>query len=217
MVICIFLLISVIVAAEKYHQLRLQVMEQFAKVSQLKHEQDELLDYPVDVINMVLAIEDQIFFRHYGVDLSEIFVVLQDYLWRNGKLRGASTISQQLIKNTMLTPEKTLKRKLIEVVMTIILENNFSKSFILSRYLAVVYLGQNGRGAVIGFKQGAQFYFNLPLNKLNHQEIAQLVALLKGVSYYHPIKHKKRFEKRRDLVLKMFSKYNKYYGKYSRD
>lgn len=213
-------LISVILALEWYEKKRALVVGYFSthQISTVNNADNYLLaGYPVDLINMTLATEDQIFLSHKGVDIKEVLSAFKEYIFNNKRLRGASTISQQLIKNTLLSPERTLKRKLLEMVMTFILEDNFSKEFILANYMNRVYLGKNGAYTIYGFKYGAYYYFKKNPNKMTLTEMAQLVAMLKGPSYYHPIQHPQRLKKRQELVLKIFKKYNNYHGKYTRN
>lgn len=172
----------------------------------------ETLDYrqqPVTIVNMLLLTEDQLFFKHPGVDFKEISRVVRDYLLHDKPLRGASTLTQQLVKNALLTRERLLGRKIKEIIMALLLEVSFDKDFILSYYMDTVYLGQNGKHAVHGFINGAQFYFNNKIENLSLEEMATLVALVKGPSYYHPIKHPQRLAKRRQLVLSLYHKYEK--------
>jgi membrane peptidoglycan carboxypeptidase len=164
---------------------------------------------PKSIINMLLLTEDQSFFTHPGVDFKEIARVLRDYLMHDKPLRGASTLTQQLIKNALLTRERRLDRKFKEILMALLLEASFDKDFILNYYLNTVYLGQKGKYAVYGFVNGAQFYFNSKVENLSLEEMATLVALVKGPSYYHPIKHPQRLAKRRELVLRLYHKYEK--------
>jgi penicillin-binding protein 1B len=90
---------------------------------------------------MLLMIEDHSFFQHKGVDFREIVRVVRDYYWNDKPMRGASTITQQLIKNSLLTHEKTLTRKFNEALMALLLEASFDKEMILNRYMNSVYLG----------------------------------------------------------------------------
>lgn len=164
---------------------------------------------PKVVVNMLLLVEDQSYFEHHGVDVREILRVLRDHLLNDKPLRGASTITQQLVKNTLLSREKTLTRKTKEALMAWLLEANFDKDFILNRYLNTVYLGQQGNREIRGFHRAAQFYFNKSIEALSPREVATLVALVKGPSYYHPVKHPKRLADRRDLVLQLYHRYQK--------
>ena len=161
------------------------------------------------VMNMLLLVEDQSYFQHAGVDLKEIMRVLRDYLLYDKPLRGASTITQQLVKNTLLSRERTLSRKIKEILMALLLEHSFDKEFILNRYMNRVYLGQNGAQAVRGFHQAAVFYFHKPVSQLSLKQMATLVALVKGPSYYHPVKHPQRLAQRRQLVLRLYQQHKK--------
>ena len=174
------------------------------RVDEISYEQQSKM-----AINMLLLTEDQSFFEHSGVDFKEIARVLRDYWIYDKPLRGASTITQQLIKNSLLTREQTIERKFKEGLMALLLEVSFDKEFILNRYMNSVYLGQKGSQPVYGFGDAAQFYFNKKIALLSPEEIATLVALVKGPSYYHPVKHPQRLAKRRELVLSMYNKYKK--------
>jgi len=165
--------------------------------------------YPIEMVNMLLLIEDQSFFQHSGVDLREILRVVYGYLFEDEDLRGASTITQQLIKNTLLSRDKTLSRKIDEALMAILMELNYEKNFILERYMNTVYLAQQGSIAVHGFGSASKFYFDKKVSDLDLREMATLVALLKGPSYYHPIKHPDRLNIRVDMILSMNNKYKK--------
>lgn len=161
------------------------------------------------VINMLLITEDQSFFNHPGVDFKEMIRVVRDYALHDKPLRGASTITQQLIKNSLLTRERTFSRKFNEIIMALLLEASFDKEFILNNYMNGVYLGQSGNQAILGFNNAAIFYFNKKIDLLSLEEVATLVALVKGPSYYHPVKYPQRLSKRRQLVLHLYHKYEK--------
>jgi penicillin-binding protein 1B len=165
--------------------------------------------YPKEMTNMLLLVEDQSFFQHPGVDVKEISRVFSAYLLDKKPLRGASTISQQLVKNTLLSREKTLSRKIKEVMMSLLMELNFDKNFILERYMNTVYLAQDGAVAIHGFAAASEHYFDRSPEQLNLDEMATLVALLKGPSYYHPVRHSERLQKRKNLILSMHHKYKK--------
>ena len=176
------------------------------QVTQIEY---SLESYPKEMINMLLLVEDQSFFQHSGVDVKEISRVFSAYLLDNKPLRGASTISQQLVKNTLLSREQTLVRKIKEVMMTLLMELNYDKNFILERYMNTVYLAQDGTVAIHGFASASEHYFDRSVDQLNLDEMAMLVALLKGPSYYHPVRHPERLEKRKNLILSMHHKYKK--------
>ncbi len=217
----ILLIIAVIFILSSYEKTRIIVVDSFSKPLKNNYSNKEykqylalkLVNYPDELINMLLLVEDQAFFNHNGIDIKQIYFSIKNYLFNNKKLRGASTITQQLIKNTLLTREVSLKRKLIEIVMAFILENNFSKEYILLRYINTVNLGQNGAHSVYGFGMASYFYFDKHPKYMSLDEMAQLVSILKGPSYYNPKRNKARLEKRKKLVLKIYNKYSKIYGK----
>ena len=166
-------------------------------------------DYPKDLVNMLLLVEDQSFFNHHGVDFKEILRVLYGYLFDEKELRGASTITQQLIKNSLLSRDQTLTRKTKESLMAILLELSYDKKFILERYMNTVYLAQQGSTAFHGFASGSLYYFNKDISSLNLKEMATLVALLKGPSYYNPANFPDRLKKRVEMILSMHKNYKK--------
>ena len=177
-----------------------------SNVNQIEYSIDE---YPKDLINMLLLVEDQSFYNHHGVDFKEIARVLYGYLFEDKPLRGASTISQQLIKNSLLSREKTLSRKLEEALMAILLEASYDKDLILERYMNTVYLAQKGDIAYHGFASGSYFYFDKDVKDLSLEDMATLVALLKGPSYYNPINFPDRLDRRVKMILKMHENYKK--------
>ena len=166
-------------------------------------------EYPKEMVNMLLLIEDQLFFQHWGVDFKEIVRVFYGYLFEDKDIRGASTITQQLIKNTLLSRDKTLSRKIDEALMAMLMELNYDKNYILERYMNTVYLAQQGSMAIHGFASASQFYFDKKVDDLDLREMATLVALLKGPSYYHPVKYPNRLNKRVDMILSTHNKYKK--------
>ena len=165
--------------------------------------------YPTEMVNMLLLVEDQSFFQHWGVDFKEIVRVFYGYLFEDKAIRGASTITQQLIKNTLLSRDKTLSRKIDEALMAMLMELNYDKNFILERYMNTVYLAQQGSIAFHGFGSASKFYFDKKVSDLDLREMATLVALLKGPSYYNPVKYPDRLNKRADMILSMHNKYKK--------
>ena len=168
-----------------------------------------LNDYPRELINMLLLVEDQSYFRHHGVDFKEIARVIYGYLFDDKALRGASTITQQLIKNSLLSREKTFSRKSEEALMALILELTYDKEFILERYMNTVYLAQKGDMAYHGFASGSYFYFDKDIKDLSLEDMATLVALLKGPSYYNPVNYPDRLERRIKMILMMHKNYKK--------
>ena len=208
LIILLFLIISIFI-----FYLNNQVKAEFSKqltssknVTQIEYLID---DYPIDLINMLLLIEDQSFFKHNGVDFKEIFRVIYGYFFDDKALRGASTITQQLIKNSLLSREKTMSRKFEEALMAFLLEATYDKNFILERYMNTVYLAQKGDIAFHGFASGSLFYFNKDVEDLNLEEMAILIALLKGPSYYNPSNFPDRLSKRVKMILSMHQKYKR--------
>jgi len=181
-------------------------IQESEKIAQIDY---SLERYPKEMINMLLLIEDQSFFQHWGVDFKEIVRVFYGYLFEDKDIRGASTITQQLIKNTLLSSDKTLSRKIDEALMAMLMELNYDKNYILERYMNTVYLAQQGSMAIQGFASASQFYFDKKVDDLDLREMATLVALLKGPSYYNPVKHPDRLNKRVDMILSMHNKYKK--------
>ena len=202
-------LLSVVVFGVYLNYLNNLVKAEFSKPLTSVHSTLSLEQHPKPLLNMLLLVEDQSFFEHSGVDFKEIARVLRDYWLYDKPIRGASTLTQQLIKNTLLTREQTISRKLNEALMALLLEATFDKDFILNRYMNTVYLAQQGNVPIHGFEKGAKFYFNQSADALSDEEIATLVALVKGPSYYHPIKQAKRLAKRRQLVLSIYHKFEK--------
>ena len=158
-------------------------------------------DAPPSLIKALLAVEDRNYFSHHGIDLRGMLRALYHNFLRRQFEQGGSTITQQLVKNFFFTQERTLTRKANEIIMAVLLERRFGKEEILAAYLNEVYLGQQGRRSVHGFGTAAEFYFARPLNELRPDQIALLVGMVKGASFYNPRRHPDRAERRRNLVL----------------
>lgn len=169
------------------------------------HNEDRILvklsDVPPLLIKALLAIEDRDFYEHNGIAPRSMFRALFANLRAGGTVQGGSTITQQLVKNFFLTNERTLSRKINEIIMSLQLERRYGKEEILESYLNEIYLGQDGARSIHGFGLGSQFYFGRPLNELHTEQIALLVALVKGPSFYDPRRHQQRTRQRRDLVV----------------
>jgi len=169
------------------------------------HREDRVLvsreALPDHLVAALLAVEDRRFYQHHGIDLGGIARALVANLRAGRTVQGGSTLTQQLVKNFFLTPERSLKRKIDEALMALIVEARYEKDEILEAYANEVYLGQDGDRAIHGFGLAAWFYFNRPLEELELHETALLVALLKGASWYNPRLHPERARRRRDLVL----------------
>ncbi|HUO79332.1 MAG TPA: penicillin-binding protein 1B [Steroidobacteraceae bacterium] len=170
------------------------------------HGEDRIVLAPDEVPPLLRAaiktIEDRRFDEHHGVDPRSILRALWANLRAGHITQGGSTLTQQLVKNYFLSDEQTFGRKLTEALMALRLEAHFSKDEILVAYVNEVYLGQDGERAVHGFGLGSQFYFGKPVDELDAAELALLVGIVKGPSYYDPHKHPERARTRRNLVLK---------------
>jgi penicillin-binding protein 1B len=119
--------------------------------------------------------------------------------------QGGSTLTQQLVKSYFLDSRRTLRRKIEEAMMAVILEARYEKADIMNAYINEIYLGQDGRRAVHGFGLGSQFYFGKPLAELDLPEIALMVAVIRGPSYYDPRRQPERALERRNLVLRVLA------------
>jgi penicillin-binding protein 1B len=170
------------------------------------HGEDRIVLAPDEVPPLlrqaIKTIEDRRFDEHHGVDLRSIARAM----WANvraGRIaQGGSTLTQQLVKNYFLSDEQTFGRKAKEAVMALRLEARYTKEEILVAYLNEVYLGQDGEREVHGFGLGSEFFFGKPIDELDVAELALLVGMVKGPSYYDPHKHPDRARARRNLVLK---------------
>ncbi len=152
---------------------------------------------PKHLIDALLATEDRRFFEHSGVDPFGIIRAMYHNVIAGGVVQGGSTITQQLAKNTFLTPERTYKRKIQEVMLSIWVENHFSKEKILELYLNRVYFGAGN----YGIDASAFHYFDKSATEVTLQEAALLVGLLKAPSRYTPTRDKKLSLKRTKQVI----------------
>lgn len=156
---------------------------------------------PELLIKTVIAVEDQDFYQHHGIDISAIFRAAWVNV-RSGEIeQGGSTLTQQLVKNFYLTDERTLTRKAQEALMAIMLDFHYDKDEIFTAYANEIYLGQDGNRAIHGFGLASRHYFSLPLDQLDLPRIALLVALVRGPSWYDPVRHPVRARDRRNLVI----------------
>jgi len=171
------------------------------------HDEDRVLisykEIPEVLIDALIAVEDRHYFEHFGLDPFGIMRSIYINIIKGKVTQGGSTLTQQLIKNMFLTHERTFTRKINEMLMALMLEYHYSKENILSAYVNEIYLGQNGQRSIHGFGTASEFYFSKPLAELNTAEIALLVGMVKGASYYNPRKQAERALKRRNLVLNL--------------
>src|SRR3954465_15094689 len=160
-----------------------------------------LSEVPKPLTQALVATEDRSFFTHHGFDLRGIARAMLSMV-QGDRVQGGSTLTQQLVKNFFLTPERTLKRKATELVMAVLLEAHYSKQEILETYLNEIYLGQDRDRAIHGVGLASQFYFGKEVKDLTVGESAVLVALVKGPAIYDPRRHAQRALERRNLVLR---------------
>jgi penicillin-binding protein 1B len=160
-----------------------------------------LEEVPESFRNALLAVEDQNFYQHWGFSIVGIVRAAFNNLTSGALVAGGSTITQQLVKNYYLTSERTIVRKLTEVVMAVLLDLHYEKDQILESYINEVYLGQEGPRAVHGFALAAQHYFGKPLQQLEPHEQALLIGMIKGPSLYNPQRNPERALQRRNVVL----------------
>lgn len=163
---------------------------------------------PTMLLDTLLLIEDRNFYHHQGISPLGILRAFYNNLVAGRTVQGGSTLTQQLVKNMFLTRERTISRKIKEALMAMIIEVRYSKDQLLEAYINEVYLGQHYANGIYGFGLAAKFYFGRTLADLNSEQIALLVAQVKGPSYYDPWRHPIRAKKRRDLVLRLMFEQN---------
>ena len=165
----------------------------------------KLADAPELLVKGLQAVEDKNFYNHSGISIRGILRAMFENLSTGRVRQGASTITQQLVKNFFLSSERTFKRKFKEILMAILLETHYSKDEILEAYLNEIYMGQDGSRAVHGFGLASNFYFNKPPSELKTHELAMLVGIVKGPSQFDPRRRPERVRERRDLVLRIWA------------
>jgi len=158
---------------------------------------------PEQLLDTLLLVEDRDFYFHYGVSPVGIIRALYQNIRAGRTVQGGSTLTQQLVKNMFLTREKSIVRKVNEAIMALLLEFHYSKDQLLEAYINEVYLGQHYANGIYGFGLAAQFYFDKEIEQLSPGQMATLIGVIKGPSYYDPWRYAERAKKRRDIVLKL--------------
>ena len=169
------------------------------------HGEDRILvrldDAPDLFLQMLVMVEDRRFYEHFGIDLKSIARALSANFKAGRTVQGGSTITQQLVKNMFLTADRNLWRKMNEAVMALLLELHYDKDQILETYLNEVYLGQDSERAIHGFGLASDFYFGKSLSELDLDQMAVLVGMVKGASFYNPVRNPQRATERRNTVI----------------
>lgn len=158
-------------------------------------------DIPANLRNAILAAEDRRFFSHYGIDPRGILRALVRNLKEGGVRQGGSTITQQLVKNTFLSPERSYSRKIAEAFLSLALESQLSKQEIFALYCNEIYLGQYSSVGIHGVDQAARVYFGKDLASLDLAESAAIAAMIKNPNRFGPHKDSEAAANRRQEVL----------------
>ncbi|AAO10068.1 penicillin-binding protein 1B [Vibrio vulnificus] len=164
--------------------------------------------FPEIMVDALLVTEDRDFYQHDGVSPLAIARAMFVNLKAGRTVQGGSTLTQQLAKNLFLTQDRTLWRKVREAYIALSLDYRYSKDRILEAYLNEVYLGQSGKQAIHGFGLASRYYFGQPIQELRIDQLAMLVGMVKGPSYYNPVRFPERTKERRDLVLRLMMQQN---------
>ena len=157
---------------------------------------------PLFLRRAVVAVEDRRFYEHRGVDFQGLLRAVYYNLRQQERAQGGSTITQQLVKNLLLTSAKTIPRKLVEIGYAVKIEQNYTKDEILESYLNGIYFGHG----VYGVEGAARFYFAKHVWDLSAAEQAMLVGLIRGPELYSPYRHPDRAQKRRNLILEVLGR-----------
>jgi penicillin-binding protein 1B len=157
-------------------------------------------EVPKHFVQALIAVEDRQFFTHHGFDVRGLARAARSLF--TDRVQGGSTITQQLVKNFFLTPERTLQRKFTELLMAVLLEIHYDKNEILETYLNEIYFGQDRDRAIHGVGLAALHYFGKEVQHLSVAESALLVGMVRGPAHYDPYRHPGRALERRNFVLR---------------
>ncbi|HEY6931069.1 MAG TPA: PBP1A family penicillin-binding protein [Thermoanaerobaculia bacterium] len=161
-----------------------------------------LAELPRALTDAVLVTEDRDFYQHAGVSIRRILGAMAANL-KGGAKQGGSTLTQQLVKNLYLSPERTVRRKVVEAILSLILDARYSKDEIFEAYLNEIYLGREGPIAITGVGEAARHYFGKEAADLDLAESAAIAGMIRAPNVYSPIRNPERARQRRDLVLKL--------------
>jgi len=155
------------------------------------------------LIDAILTREDRDFFRHGGVSVRRIAGALLSDLRHGSASQGGSTLTQQLVKNLYLSPRRTVKRKVVEALMAVVLDASYSKEEILQAYLNEIYLGQRGAISITGVGEAARYYFGKNVSDIDLAESAALAGMIASPGRFNPFRYPERCKARRDSLLRM--------------
>jgi penicillin-binding protein 1B len=195
-------------AAVPHLELAPQIFAEFYGNDPILRREVKLGDTPPICLNALLAIEDSDFLQHQGINFTALARALMANLTSGRYAQGGSTITQQLVKNYFLTADRTLKRKVTEIVMSVLLEAHLSKDEILETYINLIYMGQNGPFQIRGFGSAAEHYFGTPLEELNLPQCALLAAILNSPGLFNPFTRPDAALQRRQRVLSRMQELN---------
>ncbi len=188
-------------ASQEYELEPVLVTALFEGSDRTKRQLIKFNELPQDLVNAIVAIEDRRFFQHSGVNYYRLAEAGMTDIMHGHRTQGGSTLTMQLSRGFFLTPEKTIKRKLTEMLIAMDLEQKFSKQQIFQMYANEVPLGQRGTYSIMGVGEAARAYFNKDVKNLTLPECALLAGIIQRPSYLSPYRHPERALERRNLVL----------------
>lgn len=175
------------------------------RINRINPEEDRIFisidEVPPQLVATLLEIEDRNYYEHFGINPAAIVRAFVKNFMAGRVVEGGSTITQQLVKNYFLNNERSYSRKLKEIFMAIAMNHRYTKRQILEAYMNEIYLGQNGNAGIYGFGLASYFYFGVPVRELSLDQMALLVGLIKGPSYYDPWRYPQNALERRNVVL----------------